>query len=93
MRPTFPFALTIANNNDVGKAQYDSFQIKAETKSARHGLYALFGYTYSRTFDSGMPDGLGTFPGATYFPLPGTSGRTGAFCTQPQPPIHGQRDL
>jgi len=72
--PTFPFALTIANANDVGKAQYDSFQIKAETKSARHGLYALIGYTYSRTFDSGMPDGLGTFPGATYFPLPGTSG-------------------
>ena len=72
--PTFPFALTIANNNDIGKAQYDSFQIKAETKSVRHGLYALIGYTYSRTFDSGMPDGLGTFPGATYFPLPGTGG-------------------
>ena len=54
-----------------GKAHYDSLQIKAETKSRRHGLYALLGYTYSRTFDSGMPDGLGTFPGATYFPLPG----------------------
>lgn len=72
--PTFPFNLTIANNNDVGRAHYDSFQIKAETKSVRHGLYALLGYTYSRTHDSGMPDGLGTFPGATYFPLPGTSG-------------------
>ncbi len=71
--PTFPFNLTIANNNDVGKAHYDSLQIKAETKSVRNGLYALLGYTYSRTFDSGMPDGLGTFPGATYFPLPGTS--------------------
>jgi hypothetical protein len=71
--PTFPFALTIANNNDVGKAHYDSFQIKGETKNVRHGLYALLGYTYSRTHDSGMPDGLGTFPGATYFPLPGTS--------------------
>jgi hypothetical protein len=30
------------------------------------------GYTYSRTFDTGMADGVGTFPGATYFPLPGT---------------------
>jgi hypothetical protein len=38
----------------------------------RHGIYALLGYTYSRTFDSGMPDGVGTTPGATYFPLPGT---------------------
>ncbi|MBV8894543.1 MAG: hypothetical protein JO266_21635, partial [Acidobacteria bacterium] len=46
--------------------------IKAETRSARHGLYALLGYTYSRTFDSGLPDGLGTFPGATYWPLPGS---------------------
>ena len=79
--PTFPFALTIANSNDVGKAHYDSFQIKAETKSVRHGLYALIGYTYSRTFDSGMPDGLGTFPGATYFPLPGTSGADWALST------------
>jgi hypothetical protein len=72
--PTFPFPLVIANSNDVGRAKYDSLQIKAETKSVRHGLYALLGYTYSRTFDTGMPDGLGTFPGATYFPLPGTSG-------------------
>jgi len=71
--PTFLFPLTIANNNDYGKAHYDSLQIKAETKSARHGLYALVGYTYARTFDNGLPDGLGTFPGATYFPLPGTS--------------------
>ena len=69
--PTFLFPLTIANNNDLGKAHYDSLQIKAETKSTRHGLYALVGYTYSRTFDSGLPDGLGSFPGATYFPLPG----------------------
>ncbi len=59
------------SNNDVGRAHYDSLQIKAETKSARHGVYALLGYTYSRTFDSGLPDGLGTSPGATYFPLPG----------------------
>jgi hypothetical protein len=62
----------ISNQNDVGRAHYDSLQIKAE-KSYHNGLYFLMGYTYSRTFDSGMPDGLGTFPGATYFPLPGTS--------------------
>jgi len=69
--PYGPFT-TIANSNDVGRARYDSLQIKAETNSTRHGLYALLGYTYSRTFDSGFADGLGTFPGATYWPLPGT---------------------
>ncbi len=69
--PTFLFPLTINNNNDIGRAHYDSLQVKAETKSTRHGLYALLGYTYSRTLDSGFADGLGTFPGATYFPLPG----------------------
>jgi hypothetical protein len=62
----------VQNVSDGGRAQYDSLQIKAETKSARHGLYALLGYTWSRTFDSGMPDGDGTFPGALYWPLPGT---------------------
>ncbi len=66
-----PNFFNILNNNDVGRARYDSLQIKGETKSSRHGLYALIGYTWSRTFDSGMPDGLGTFPGAIYWPLPG----------------------
>jgi hypothetical protein len=68
--PVSPF-FVILNNNDVGRARYDSLQIKAETKSARHGLYALLGYTWSRTFDSGFPDGLGSFPGAINWPLPG----------------------
>jgi len=63
----------VASNNSVGAARYDSLEVKAETKSARHGLYALIGYTYSRNFDSGMPDGLGTDPGAPYYPLPGTA--------------------
>ena len=67
----FLFPLVMQANNDVGRAHYDSLQIKAETKSVRHGLYALLGYTYSRTFDSGLPDGLGSQPGAPYFPLPG----------------------
>ena len=62
---------TVASNNSIGNARYDSLQVKAETKSSRHGLYALLGYTWSRTFDSGMSDGLGTNPGATW-PLPGT---------------------
>jgi len=67
--PYGPFT-AVDNNSDNGRARYDSLQIKAE-KNARHGLYALLSYTYSRTFDSGMPDGLGTLPGAMYWPLPG----------------------
>jgi len=69
--PYGPFTV-VSNNNDVGRARYDAFIAKAETKSSRHGLYALVGYTWSRTFDSGFPDGLGTSPGATYWPLPGS---------------------
>ena len=70
----YPYAApfqAVSANNSVGRARYDSLEIKAETKSTRHGLYALLGYTWSRTFDSGMPDGLGTNPGAIYYPLPG----------------------
>jgi hypothetical protein len=62
---------SVDTNNSIGAARYDSLQVKAETKSARHGLYALLGYTYSRNFDSGLTDGLGTNPGAMYYPLPG----------------------
>jgi len=54
-----------------GRTNYDGLQIKAETKSAKHGVYALIGYSYSRTHDNGLTDGLGTGIGATYFPLPG----------------------
>ncbi|HKW26476.1 MAG TPA: carboxypeptidase-like regulatory domain-containing protein [Terriglobales bacterium] len=68
----YPNFGVISNNNDVGRAKYDSLQVKLETKSSRHGLYALLGYTYARTYDSGFPDGLGTPPGATYWPLPNT---------------------
>jgi hypothetical protein len=69
--PSNPFQL-VNSNNSVGAARYDSLQVKLETKSARHGLYALIGYTYARNFDSGMTDGLGTNAGAIYWPLPGT---------------------
>ena len=74
--PSFPYAFpfqSVDTNNSIGAARYDSLQIKAETKSTRHGLYALIGYTYSRNFDSGLTDGLGTNPGALYYPLPGTA--------------------
>jgi len=68
----FPaFSDTILATTDQGKAHYDGLQIRAETKSARHGIYALIGYTYSRTYDNGFADGLGSNYGATYFPLPG----------------------
>jgi carboxypeptidase family protein len=72
----FPYAgffQTVDTNNSVGSARYDSLQVKAETKSVQHGLYVLLGYTYSRNFDSGLTDGLGTNPGALYYPLPGTA--------------------
>jgi hypothetical protein len=65
----FPFS-TILETTDQGRAHYNGLQIKAETKSARHGLYALVSYTYSRTYDTGFADGLGSNYGATYFPLP-----------------------
>ena len=67
--PTFPFS-EIDSIFDAGSAHYNSLQIKAETKSARHGIYALIGYTYARAYDTGFSDGLGSIIGATYFPLP-----------------------
>ena len=54
---------------DVGKTSYNSLQIKAETRTSK-GLYALFAYTYSRTYDNGLTDGLGSVVSAPYFPLP-----------------------
>ena len=55
---------------DVGKTNYDSLQVKAETKTSKYGLYALFAYTYSHTYDNGLSDGLGSELSAPYFPLP-----------------------
>jgi hypothetical protein len=65
----FPFS-TISSTTDAGRAHYNSLQIKAETKSSRAGIYALIGYTYSRDYDNGFSDGLGSTIGATYYPLP-----------------------
>jgi len=56
---------------DAGTTHYNSMQIKAETKTPRYGLYALIAYTYSRTYDNGLTDGLGSELSAPYFPLPG----------------------
>jgi hypothetical protein len=67
--PAFPFS-TIDNISDQGHATYNSFQVKAETKSSRHGIYALIAYTYAHTHDNGLSDGLGSSIGATYYPLP-----------------------
>jgi len=61
---------TILIMGDVGKTHYNSMQLKAETKAPKYGLYALVAYTYSRTYDNGLSDGLGSELSAPYFPLP-----------------------
>ncbi|HTV83616.1 MAG TPA: carboxypeptidase-like regulatory domain-containing protein [Acidobacteriaceae bacterium] len=55
---------------DVGQTHYNSLQLKAETNQSQNGLYALVAYTYSRTYDNGLSDGLGSELSAPYFPLP-----------------------
>jgi hypothetical protein len=67
-----PFGVgnSILEFGDLGETTYDSLQVKAETKSSRHGLYALISYTYSNTYDNGLTDGLGSLLSAPYFPLP-----------------------
>jgi hypothetical protein len=67
-----PFGVgnAILEFGDLGKTTYNSLQIKAETKTPKYGLYALVSYTYSRTYDNGLSDGLGSLLSAPYFPLP-----------------------
>jgi len=60
----------ILEMGDVGKTHYNSMQLKAETKTPKYGLYALVAYTYSRTYDNGLSDGLGSELSAPYFGLP-----------------------
>jgi len=71
---TYPYPApnynTILIMGDVGKTHYNSMQLKAETKAPKYGLYALVAYTYSRTYDNGLSDGLGSELSAPYFPLP-----------------------
>ena len=70
----YPQYGVIYSVNDYGRAHYNSLQIKAETKNSKHGLYALIGYTYSRNYDTGFSDGVGTSLGTPYFGLPGWGG-------------------
>ena len=67
--PYTPFQ-TISLFGDVGDTSYDSLQVKAETKTAKHGLYALIAYSWSHTMDNGLSDGLGSLLSAPFFPLP-----------------------
>jgi hypothetical protein len=61
---------TVLYYGDPGKTHYNSLQLKAETKTPKNGLYALVAYTYSKTMDNGLSDGLGSELSAPYFPLP-----------------------
>ena len=54
--PAFPYS-DDRHIYDIGQAHYNSLQIKAETKSARYGIYGLIGYTYSRSYDTGFRTG------------------------------------
>jgi hypothetical protein len=67
---TVPNFNAILEIGDLGTTSYNSLQIKAETKTPKHGLYALVAYTYSKTYDNGLSDGLGSELSAPYFPLP-----------------------
>jgi hypothetical protein len=60
---------------DRGLARYDSLQVKAE-KTARNGLYVLVSYTYSKGFDNGLMDDLGSMTGADYYPFTTSDGST-----------------
>ncbi len=53
---------------DRGLSRYDSLQVKAE-KSYKKGLYFLLTYTYSKGFDNGLYDDLGSLVGIPYYPL------------------------
>jgi hypothetical protein len=68
--PNYGTGSTILEAGDLGTTSYNSLQIKAETKTPKHGLYALVAYTYSKTYDDGLSDGLGSEFSAPYFPLP-----------------------
>jgi hypothetical protein len=71
INPTLPACIgTISDAFDNGSTTYNSLQVKAETKSGKHGLYALVGYTYSKSIDNGLSDGLGSNIGAMYYGLP-----------------------
>jgi len=70
LSPAYPQYGNITGILDNGFSRYDSLQVKAETKNTKHGLYALVGYTYARTWDTSLVDNLSGGLGVTYYPLP-----------------------
>jgi len=67
LRP-YPQFFNIIGLIDRGLSRYDSLQIKAE-KAYQNGLYLLLAYTYSKGFDNGLNDDLGSLVGVPYYPL------------------------
>ena len=67
LRP-YPNLNTIIAFLDRGLSRYDSLQAKVEKRN-QHGLYFLVSYTYSKSFDNGLNDNLGSLIGVPYFPL------------------------
>jgi hypothetical protein len=67
LRP-YPQFYNIIGLLDRGLSRYDSLQLKAE-KAYQNGLYFLLSYTYSKGFDNGLNDDLGSLVGVPYYPL------------------------
>ncbi len=67
LRP-YPQFFYIIGFLDRGLSRYDSLQVKAE-KTYRNGFYFLLAYTYSKGFDNGLNDDLGSLVGIPYYPL------------------------
>ncbi len=67
LRP-YPQFYYIIGVLDRGLARYDSLQFKAE-KAFQNGLYFLVSYAYSKGFDNGLNDDLGSLVGVAYYPL------------------------
>lgn len=67
LRP-YPNLFDVIGLIDRGLSRYDSLQIKAE-KAFKQGVYFLVAYTYSKGFDNGLNDDLGSLVGVPYYPL------------------------
>ena len=92
--PTFAGTPVVANSNDVGRAHYNSFQVKAETKSAKHGIYALIGYTYSQNLRFGYARRFGHVPRRYLLSAAGhKQSRLELVSAQRRSPVHCERDL
>ena len=96
--PSFPYAVSLPGRRHEQQHRLRPVRFSRrrnlKPRPCGHGLYALLGYTWSRNFDTGLTDGLGTNPGALYYPLPGTAEtRLGPFPTESQRQFHGQRSV